>query len=312
MFEGFERVRVEAEGASINAVRGGAGPPVLLLHGYPQTLAMWHLVAPRLAESFTVVAADLRGYGESSRPEGGEDHVGYSKRAMALDQVQVMQELGFDSFAVVGHDRGARVAQRMALDHPERVTKLAVLDIVPTRHVFEMADKELATAYYHWFFLIQPYDLPERLIGADPHYFFGKTLGAYGTGMQVFYPEAYAEYQRNFRDPRAIHAMCEDYRAAATIDLDHDDADRARKVECPLLALWAGKGVVERLYDVLEVWREYATDVRGRVLPSGHYLAEERSGEVAEELVSFLEESMEANVGEAGGQIAGTRLQRRR
>jgi haloacetate dehalogenase len=312
MFDGFERIRVGAEGASINAVCGGEGPPVLLLHGYPQTLAMWHLVAPRLAQSFTVVATDLRGYGESFRPEGGGDHAGYSKRAMALDQVEVMRELGFESFAVVGHDRGARVAHRMALDHPERVTKLAVLDIVPTRHVLETADKDLATAYYHWFFLIQPYDLPERLIGADPDYFFGKTLGAYGTGTEVFAPEAYAEYERYFRDPKTIHAMCEDYRAAATIDLDHDEADRGRKVGCPLLALWAGKGVVERLYDVLEVWREYATEVRGRALPSGHYLAEERPGEVAEELVSFLEGSMEANVGEAGGQIDGTRLRKRR
>jgi haloacetate dehalogenase len=207
---------------------------------------------------------------------------------MALDQVEVMRELGFDSFAVAGHDRGARVAHRMALDHPERVTKLAVLDIVPTHHVFATADKNLATAYYHWFFLIQPYDLPERLIGADPDYFFGKTLDAYGTSTQVFAPEAYAEYERYFRDPQTIHAMCEDYRAAATIDLDHDEADRGRKVGCPLLALWAGKGVVERLYDALDVWREYATDVRGRALPSGHYLAEEKPGEVAEELVSFL------------------------
>jgi haloacetate dehalogenase len=290
MFEGFERIRVEAEGVSINAVRGGEGPPVLLLHGYPQTLAMWHLVAPRLAESFTVVAADLRGYGESSRPEGGEDHAGYAKRAMALDQVGIMRELGFDSFAVAGHDRGARVAHRMALDHPERITKLAVLDIVPTHYVFATADKDLATAYYHWFFLIQPYDLPEHLIGADPDYFFGKTLGAYGTSTQVFTPEAYAEYERYFRDPVTIHAMCEDYRAAATIDLDHDEADRGRKVGCPLLALWAEKGVVERLYDALEVWRDYATDVRGRALPSGHYLAEERPGEVADELVAFLQD----------------------
>ena len=191
MFEGFEQVRVETEGASINAVRGGEGPPVLLLHGYPQTLAMWHLVAPRIADSFTVVAADLRGYGDSSRPEGGEDHAGYSKRAMALDQVVLMRELGFDTFAVAGHDRGARVAHRMALDHPD--------------------------------------------------YFFGKTLGAYGTSTQVFAPEAYAEYERYFRDPKTIHAMCEDYRAAATIDLDHDEADRGRKVGCPLLALWGGR-----------------------------------------------------------------------
>lgn len=289
MFEGFERVRVATEGASINAVRGGEGPPVLLLHGYPQTLVMWHLVAPRLAEFFTVVAADLRGYGDSSKPAGGEDHAGYSKRAMALDQVQLMQELGFDSFAVVGHDRGGRVAHRMALDHPEKATKLAVLDIVPTRHVFETADKELATAYYHWFFLIQPYDLPEHLIGADPDYFLGKKLGGWGTDADVFAPEAYAEYRRCFRDAKTIHASCEDYRAAATIDLTHDETDWDRKVECPLLALWGEKGVVERLYDVLEVWCGYASDVRGKALSAGHYLPEERSEETAKELTLFLE-----------------------
>src|SRR3712207_1261879 len=177
-------------------VRGGEGPPVLLLHGYPQTHAMWHLVAPRLAESFTVVATDLRGYGDSSKPEGGEDHAGYSKRAMALDQIGVMRELEFDSFAVVGHDRGARVAHRMALDHPERVTKLAVLDIVPTHYVFATADKNLATAYYHWFFLIQPYDLPEHLIGADSDYYLRKKLGGWGPGIDLFDPRAYAEYER--------------------------------------------------------------------------------------------------------------------
>ncbi len=289
MFEGFERVRIETGEATVNAVRGGEGPPVLLLHGYPQTLAMWHLVAPRLAGACTVVAADLRGYGDSSRPGGGGDHAGYSKRAMARDQVQVMRELGFDSFAVIGHDRGGRVAHRMALDHPERITKLAVLDIVPTRHVFATADKDLAMSYYHWFFLAQPYDLPERLIGADPDYYLSKKLGGWGSGIEAFTPEAYTEYQRCFRDPETIHASCEDYRAATTIDLEHDEADRHRKVECPLLALWGEKGVVERLYDVLEVWRGYASDVRGRALPCGHFLAEERPGETAEALVSFLE-----------------------
>ncbi len=289
MFEGFERVRVETEGATIEGVRGGEGPPVLLLHGYPQTHAMWHLVAPLLAGSFTVVALDLRGYGDSSKHEGGKDHAGYSKRAMALDQVQVMRELGFDSFAVAGHDRGGRVAHRMALDHPERVTKLAVLDIVPTYHVFATADKNLATAYYHWFFLIQPYDLPEHLIGADPDYYLGKKLGGWGPGVEVFTPEAYAEYQRCFRDPATIHASCEDYRAAATIDLTHDEADRDRKVECPLLALWGENGVVEKLYDPLDVWREYASDVRGRALPAGHFLAEEGPEETAEALIPFLE-----------------------
>ncbi|MDQ3636766.1 MAG: alpha/beta hydrolase [Actinomycetota bacterium] len=289
MFEGFERVRVETEGATIEGIRGGEGPPVLLLHGFPQTYVMWHLVAPLLAGSFTVVATNLRGYGDSSKPEGGEDHAGYSKRAMALDQVEVMRELGFDSFAVVGHDRGGRVAHRMALDHPERVTKLAVLDIVPTYHVFATADKNLATAYYHWFFLIQPYDLPEHLIGADPDYYLGKKLGGWGPGVEVFTPEAYAEYQRCFRDPATIHASCEDYRAAATIDLTHDEADRDRKVECPLLALWGENGVVEKLYDPLDVWREYASDVRGRALPAGHFLAEEGPEETAEALIPFLE-----------------------
>ncbi len=288
MFEGFERIQIETRGATINAVRGGEGPPVLLLHGYPQTLAMWHLIAPRLTASFTVVATDLRGYGDSSKPEGGEEHAGYSKRAMAADQVEVMRTLGFGSFAVLGHDRGGRVAHRMALDHPQSVTRLAVLDIVPTRHVFETADKELAMAYYHWFFLSQPYDLPERLIGADPDYYLRKKLGGWGTGFDSFASEAYAEYERCFRDPRTIHASCEDYRAAATIDLEHDGADRDRKVGCPLLALWGEQGVVERLYDVLGVWRGYASDVRGRALPCGHYLAEERPEETAEELVTFL------------------------
>ena len=288
MFEGFERIQIETRGATINAVRGGEGPPVLLLHGYPQTLAMWHLIAPRLAASFTVVATDLRGYGDSSKPEGGEEHAGYSKRAMAADQVEVMRTLGFGSFAVLGHDRGGRVAHRMALDHPQSVTRLAVLDIVPTRHVFETADKELAMAYYHWFFLSQPYDLPERLIGADPDYYLRKKLGGWGTGFDSFASEAYAEYERCFRDPRTIHSSCEDYRAAATIDLKHDGADRDRKVGCPLLALWGEQGVVERLYDVLGVWRGYASDVRGRALPCGHYLAEERPEETAEELVTFL------------------------
>jgi len=288
VFEGFERIQIETSGATINAVRGGEGPPVLLLHGYPQTLAMWHLIAPRLTASFTVVATDLRGYGDSSKPEGREEHAGYSKRAMAADQVEVMRTLGFGSFAVLGHDRGGRVAHRMALDHPQSVTRLAVLDIVPTRHVFETADKELAMAYYHWFFLSQPYDLPERLIGADPDYYLRKKLGGWGTGFDSFASEAYAEYERCFRDSRTIHASCEDYRAATTIDLEHDGADRDRKVGCPLLALWGEQGAVERLYDVLGVWRGYASDVRGRALPCGHYLAEERPEETAEELVTFL------------------------
>src|SRR5918997_390979 len=215
VFAGFERARIEAQGATINAVYGGEGPPVLLLHGYPQTLAMWHPVAPRLAERFTVVATDLRGYGDSSKPPAGEDHAGYSKRAMADDQVQAMEALGFERFAVVGHDRGGRVGHRMALDHRDRVSKLAVLDIIPTREVFATVDKDLAAAYYHWFFLSQPYDLPEKLIGCEPVYYLHKKLGWLGTDIEVFASEALAEYERCFRDPRMIPASCEDYRAAA-------------------------------------------------------------------------------------------------
>ena len=291
MFEGFEAERVDASEAEINLVRGGDGPPVLLMHGYPQTHTIWHLVAPKLAEHFTVVATDLRGYGDSSKPFGDENHSTYSKRAMAADQASVMQSLGFDSFAVVGHDRGGRVAHRMALDFPERVTKLAVLDIVPTRHVFETVGKDLATAYYHWFFFIQPYDLPETLIGANPGYYLRKKLGGWGTSLDTFAPEARAESERCF-DPATIHASCEDYRAAASIDLVHDEKDRSegRKVECSLLALWGGRGVVERIYDVEAVWREYAGDVRGRPLDAGHFLAEERPAETARELRTFLTE----------------------
>jgi haloacetate dehalogenase len=290
MFEGFEQARIETRGAVINLRYAGNGPPLLLLHGYPQTHAMWHLIAPRLAERFTVVAPDLRGYGDSSKPPPGRDHAGYSKRAMAQDQVEVMAALGFRRFAVVGHDRGARVGHRMALDHRDRVSKLAVLDIVATRAVFAAIDKGLATAYYHWFFLIQPYDLPEKLIGSDPDYFLRKKLGGWGTGLEIFAPEAIAEYERCFREPETIHASCEDYRAAASIDLVHDEEDFGRKLECPLLALWGKNGVVERFHDVLAVWREYAYQVEGRPLDAGHFLAEERPGETAEELERFLKE----------------------
>ena len=290
MFEGFEQHRVEANGVEINLVRGGEGPPVLLLHGYPQTHAMWHGVAPILVDAgFTVVAADLRGYGDSSKPEGDEAHVTYSKRAMAGDMAEAMGSLGFETFAVVGHDRGGRVGHRMALDHHGRVTKLAVLDILPTRHLFSTVDRNLATAYYHWFFLAQPYDFPEKLIGGSRAYYLHAVLGRYGSTAETFSPEALAEYERCF-DERTVHASCEDYRAAASVDLSHDESDRDndRRVECPLLALWGRNGAMHGLYDVLEVWRTYADDARGGPLDAGHYLAEEKPEETAHELAAFL------------------------
>jgi haloacetate dehalogenase len=288
MFEGFERHRITTSGAEINLVCGGKGPPLLLLHGYPQTHAIWHRIAPRLAERFTVVAADLRGYGDSSKPASDEAHASYSKRATALDQVEAMAALGFETFFLAGHDRGGRVGHRMALDHPDRVRKLAVLDIAPTYTVFARTDKTMATAYYHWFFLIQPYDLPERLIGNDPEYYLRRKLGHWGRDETAFAPEAVAEYVRCFSDPATIHASCEDYRAAASIDLEHDEADMGTKVACPLLALWGGKGFVAQAYDVLEVWRERAADVRGQAIDCGHFLPEERPDETCAALIDFF------------------------
>jgi len=288
MFDGFETHTVQTSGAAIRLRKGGRGPPVLLLHGYPQTHAMWHKVAPGLARDFTIVAADLRGYGDSAKPPGGNNHEGYSKRAMAADQVEIMSVLGFDRFAVVGHDRGGRVGHRMALDHPEHVERLAVLDIVPTWKIFAETDKEIATDYYHWFFLIQAYDFPERLIGADPEYYLRTKMGKFSTSSDVFTPDAMAEYLRCFSDPAAIHASCEDYRAAATIDLAHDEADLSRRLECPVLALWGAKGAMEKNYDVLAAWRERALNVSGMAVPSGHYLPEEAPEETEAEIARFL------------------------
>ena len=287
MFEDFENRRVEVSGAEINAVTGGDGPPLLLLHGYPQTHVMWHEVAPGLAEDFTVVATDLRGYGDSSKPAGGEDHAGYSKRTMAQDQVEVMERLGFEGFHVAGHDRGGRVAHRMALDRPERVEKLAVLDIAPTHTMYTTTDMEFARAYYHWFFLIQPYDLPETLIGSAPEYYLRKKIGQWGGDKTAFTSEAFAEYLRCFT-PETIHASCEDYRASASIDLAHDEEDLERKLPCPVLALWGEKGFVAEKYDVISTWREKAGDVRGRSLPCGHFLPEEAPGRTLAGLREFF------------------------
>jgi haloacetate dehalogenase len=286
MFDGFERRRISTTGAEINLVTGGSGPPLLLLHGYPQTHAMWHKVAPALAEHFTVVAADLRGYGDSSKPETTPDHAPYSKRAMALDMAEAMTALGHERFFLCGHDRGGRVAHRLALDHGDRVDQLCVLDIAPTREMYRKTDDAFARAYWHWFFLILPAPFPERLIGADPTYYLEKKCASGSAGMAPFTDEAWSEYLRCYRDPATIHASCEDYRAAATIDIAHDDADGDKQVACPLLVLWGADGVIERCFDALALWRLRARDVSGHSLPGGHYLAEEVPDAVAAELIA--------------------------
>lgn len=288
LFPGFRTQRIPASGADIHCIVGGSGPPLLLLHGYPQTHVMWHRIAPRLAEHFTVVCPDLRGYGDSTKPEGGDQHINYSKRAMAQDQVHVMRTLGFQRFNLAGHDRGGRVAHRLALDYPRVVERLAVLDISPTRIMYGRTDKAFATAYYHWFFLIQPFDLPERLIGADPVYYLRKKIGGWSRGMSYFDPRALREYERCFSDPATIHATCEDYRAAATIDLEHDTEDSDQRMTCPLLALWGDEGVVNRLFVPLDDWRSVANNVSGRALRSGHFLAEEAPEETLAELIGFF------------------------
>lgn len=285
---GFELHDIDAGGIRIRAATGGSGQPLLLLHGHPQTHATWRDVAPRLAERFSVVAMDLRGYGDSAKPDGGEGHVNYSKRAMAADAVAVMHTLGHERFAVVGHDRGGRVAHRMALDHAEAVTRLAVFDIAPTATMYARTDKDFATRYFWWFFLIQPAPLPERLIAADPEFFLRTHVDGQSKTPGSPSADLFAEYLRVYRDPATRHAICEDYRAAATIDLKHDAADAGKRIAVPLLALWGAKGTVGRTYDVLDTWREKAADVSGRALDCGHTLQEERPDDVLAELTRFL------------------------
>jgi haloacetate dehalogenase len=290
MFEHFTHMDIATSGATIHLVKGGDGPPLLLLHGYPETHLMWYAVAPRLAQHFTVVAPDLRGYGDSSKPFGEVDHSTYSKRAMAQDQLEVMAALGYQEFFVVGHDRGARVGHRLALDAPLAVKKLAVLDIAPTYTMYMSTDKQFATTYFHWFFLIQPYDFPETLLGANPDYFLRYALQRWSADATVFPEEIIAEYVRCFSNPATLHATCEDYRAAASIDLLHDEADMQQKIQCPLLALWGEKGFVGRKYDVLATWRERAEHVHGHVVASGHFLPEEAPDATYEALRAFLRE----------------------
>lgn len=274
-------------GAEIQARIAGDGPPLLLLHGYPQTQAMWHRIAPVLARDFTIVLADLRGYGDSSRPPSGARCINYSKRAMAQDQVEVMAAMGFDRFMVAGHDRGARVAHRMALDFPDRVERLALLDIVPTRRVFDSVDQETAMRYFHWFFLAQPHPLPERMIGEDPERWLRGRLAAWARTKRAFNPQAVAEYIRCFSQPECIRATCDDYRAAAGIDLEHDRSD-TRKVTAPVLVLWGATGFVGQHYDVLREWRTCAQHVIGAGLDCGHFLPEEKPRETGDLLTEFF------------------------
>jgi haloacetate dehalogenase len=293
VFPGSVDQQVPTDRGEIAVSVGGSGPPVLLLHGYPQTRLMWAAVAARLTDRYTVVAADLPGYGDSFRPAPAPDHEPHSKRALARDLVQVMAGLGNERFAVCGHDRGGRVAYRMALDHPDRVTAAAVLDVVPTGEVWSRADDRLALLYWHWGFLAQPAPLPERMIGADPDAFFDLHVRRLGLGVAAdrYPPDVLDAYRRQLHDAAVVEAICEDYRAGAGIDRAHDDADRQerRRISCPLLALWSSNGALPRLYgDVLDVWRPWATDVRGSGVDASHFLAEDQPDDVADHLGELL------------------------
>jgi haloacetate dehalogenase len=291
MFDGFDAYDLPTDRGTIHALVGGSGPPLLLLHGYPQTHLMWHAAAPLLAERFTVVATDLSGYGDSFRPSPEPDHAPHSKRAMANDQVQAMAALGHERFAVAGHDRGGRVAYRMALDHPDRVAALAVLDIVPTADVWSRADDKLALGYWHWGFLAQPSPLPERLITADPDAYFDYHLLMIGLGTdsETYPEEVMTAYRRQLDDLTAVNAICEDYRAGATIDRQLDEADRRRQIACPVLCLWGSRGALPAFYgDVLAVWRPWASQLSGRGVDASHFLVEDQPRQVAAELIAFL------------------------
>lgn len=293
-FEGFEARSLQVGDTTLFVRTGGRrdGPPLLLLHGYPQTHALWRRVAQPLSDRYLLVLPDLRGYGRSAKPPGEPGHANYSKRAMAADMLGLMQALGFDRFFVAGHDRGGRVAHRLALDHPQAVRKLCVLDIVPTLAMYERSDQAFATAYYHWFFLIQPAPLPETLIGADPRWYQRRILGGWGSrGTDHIEPEALADYEAGYCNAAGIHASCEDYRAAATIDLEHDRASRAagQRVACDLHVLWGERGVVARLFDPLADWRAACDgQVSGRALAAGHFIPEEQPQQTAEELAAFF------------------------
>ena len=294
MFDNFTKTRIKVNGVSINLVHGGAGPPLLLLHGYPQTHVEWHKIAPKLADHYTVVAPDLRGYGDSEKPPAPEGDLSiYCKRTTAQDQVEVMEKLGFESFHVVGHDRGARVGHRMTLDHPERVRTFTSLDVVPSQAAFDHMDSQLSFAWFHWHLMRQPSPLPETLIGNSAQVYLDFLLEQWTAIDGSITDEAYAEYLRCFNNPETIRATCLDYRGIE-IDLMHDEADRGRKLTCPVLLLW-GSNMVKRpgwqtgaSLDMLTVWRDRAIDVRGKALDCGHFLPEELPEETTVELLAFL------------------------
>ncbi len=289
LFPGFAQRRIRTRGATINLVVGGEGPPVLMLHGYPQTHAMWHRIAPKLARNYTVVCPDLRGYGDSSKPKGLPDHANYSKRAMAQDMVEVMARLGHDSFHLVGHDRGGRVGHRMARDHgPEVVRSFTVLDICPTLKMYESTDMAFAKAYYHWFLMLQPAPLPEKMLAPVVPYNVLAGSGLSAKGLKAYSKAALAEYVRAFSDPRTVHATCEDYRASGGIDLEHDRADRGKKLAMPVQVLWGRRGVIGTQFDCLADWREVASKVSGKKLDCGHFIPEEAPAETLAEIQKFL------------------------
>ena len=291
LFPGFESELIEVNGVKIMARKGGSGRPLLLLHGHPQTHAIWHRVSQQLAKSHTVVMTDLRGYGDSSKPQGSHDHLNYSKRVMALDQIEVMRHFGFSEFDVLAHDRGARVAHRLALDHPKAVKRLVLLDIAPTLAMYEKTSNQFARSYWHWFFLIQPAPMPERLIEADPSAYVRDVLGRRSAGLAPFDARALAEYVRCIELPGAAHGLCEDYRASASIDLIHDqlDIDTKNFLHQPLLVLWGEQGVVNQCFEPLKEWSKLAVNVKGHALPCGHYIPEEAPELMLSQVQSFLE-----------------------
>lgn len=290
MFAGFQKDQRHVNGVDISYRKGGAGPGLLLLHGHPQTHVIWHKVAEQLARHFTVVAADLRGYGDSSKPPANEHHTHYSKREMARDGVALMQSLGFEQFSVLAHDRGARVAHRLALDNPDAVQRMVLLDIAPTLAMYAQTNEAFARAYWHWFFLIRPAPLPETLIEADPEAYLRSVMGSRSAGLEPFTPDAFAEYLRCLKLPGTARGICEDYRASASIDLEHDraDIDAGHHLDLPLLVLWGADGTVGRCFEPLKEWQHVATNVRGKALPAGHYIAEEAPELLLAEALKFL------------------------